>query len=437
MTCKKMAFCPVPWNFLAVRSNGDLRICCHANQSKNKGIIRGSDDRPMNGRTANLEEARNSHILKEVRSKMLQSEWPEECIRCQREEENGLRSRRDYERESWNLKEEEVKKHTSSNGEIDLEHMPLKYIDLRFGNKCNLSCRMCGPADSTGWYTDHVKLTGDESFYDTHGKVELVKGISGKYTTNDYEWYESDKFWQQLSILAKKVVHIYMAGGEPLLIDQHYEFLDRCIEMKWASNIVLEYNTNLTVLDDKILNLWSKFKNVRVGASIDGIGPVFEYQRYPANWNYVKKNLEVLDSTGDRITAWLAVTITNYNIFHLPDMIRWKMLESGFKKINSSKNKPIITHHMCHSPAHLNIRSLPEKMKKEVLGKFNKLEEWGEEALDSNQMAALLKIKSGVIQYMMSEQYDEWPVFLDYTSKLDAIRNQNIKNIVPEFMEYF
>lgn len=434
---EEKVFCPVPWNFTALRANGDLRVCCHANQSKSQGIIRDEFEVPMNGGNSLINDARNSTMLKNIRVNMLQEKWPEECIRCQREEGSGLRSRRDYEREHWDLTKNYAEKHTDLNGKIDIEKLPLEYIDLRFGNLCNLACRMCGPADSTSWYSDYVQLHERNHFKDTHGKVVLTKDKFGKFSCNDYAWYESPIFWNQLSDLAKKIVHIYMAGGEPLLIEQHYDFLNQCIDKGWASSIVLEYNTNLTILNKRITDLWSKFKEVRVGASVDGMEYVLEYQRHPAKWNIIFENLKKLDSTGDNIKSWLAVTITNYNIFHLPEFIKWKMLKSGFKKINSSKMKPIITHHMCHSPKHLNVRSLPIELKKLVLERFNDLSQWSEETLSSNEHHALCKIIDGISRYMMGETYDDWDYFIEYTKKLDKIRNQDILKIVPEFKEYF
>ena len=94
-------FCPIPWNFQAVRSNGDLRVCCQANITKNKGVLRKSDGSPYNAARDDLVEARNSDLMKIMRKNMLNGIWSEECGRCKSEEDAGLDSRRGYERERW------------------------------------------------------------------------------------------------------------------------------------------------------------------------------------------------------------------------------------------------------------------------------------------------------------------------------------------------
>lgn len=430
-------FCPIPWNFLAIRSNGDLRVCCQANQSKSRGIIRKESGVAENAASANLNSVRNSKLLKNMRSKMLKNEWPEECVRCQGEEVSGLRSRREYERENWFIDNDYVREKTNDDGSIEVSEFPLQYIDLRFGNLCNLACRMCGPSDSSSWYDDHVKLTGQERYNDTHGQVSLTKNAIGKYQSNDYNWYQSDNFWKELESLSSGIKHIYMAGGEPLLIDKHFEFLEMCIDKDISKKIILEYNTNLTVLNDRVLSLWSHFLQVRVGASIDGMGDVLEYQRYPAKWSIINENLKLLDNLGENIISWLAFTVTNYNVFHLADFIRWKLTESNFKKINSSRKKPIITHHMCHSPHHLNIRSLPLEMKDLVRERYKELEVWAANSLDQDRFLALKSITFGILKYMDTCNYNKWDQFIEYTVKLDKIRGQDIKKVVPEYSSYF
>jgi len=436
---KKNVFCPIPWNFSAIRSNGDFRVCCHANQSVGQGILVKENGANFNAATDSFESTRNAPRLKDMRKKMLDGLWPSECIRCKNEEESGLRSRRDYEKDLWFIDHEYAALNTSFDGEIKTKDFPLHYLDLRFGNKCNLKCRMCGPQDSSSWYQDYVKLHGQEYFKDTHGKVILNKSENNKYMTRDYDWHEEDFFWSYLENIADDVKKIYMAGGEPLLIDKHFDFLNRCIEKGYAKNIILEYNTNLTVLDERTVSLWSSFKTVNVGASIDGYGAVFEYQRYPAKWENVYNNMKYLDSLPKNINSWLALTVTNYNIFHLADFIKWKVKESGFKRVSSRKSKPFVTHHMCHGPKHLNIKSLHYDLKQKVIGQFLELRTWARnESFEQEKLKILDDLLSGIEKFMMSEHYNnEWDTFIETTKKLDHLRGQSILEVVPDFKGYF
>ncbi len=143
-------FCPLPWNSINIRNNGDLRICCNANSyTENKGIIRKEDGTPFNAKKDNLQDARNSELSKEIRSTMLKGEWHSECERCRQEEKNGIKSRRIWESEDWKeesgLTYEKAWQTTDEDGTINVDEHPLHYFDIRYGNFCNLKCRMCGP----------------------------------------------------------------------------------------------------------------------------------------------------------------------------------------------------------------------------------------------------------------------------------------------------
>ena len=130
------------------RANGDVRVCCQANVTPNRGVLRKHDGTAYNAGKDDLQEARNAELMKTMRSQMLLGEWNEECGRCKQEEEAGLNSRRQYEQLNWNYTIDKAMEETDLDGSIEVDETPLKYFDLRFGNFCNLKCRMCGPTDS-------------------------------------------------------------------------------------------------------------------------------------------------------------------------------------------------------------------------------------------------------------------------------------------------
>ena len=431
-------WCPIPWNFQAVRSNGDLRVCCQANITKNKGVLRKSDGSPYNAAADDLSEARNSDLMKIMRKNMFDGVWSNECGRCRAEEESGLVSRRNYEHDRWSLRKEDVIEHTATDGTIDTDKLPVTYYDLRFGNLCNLACRMCGPQDSTGWYDDWNKLYDVEWFNDTHGREQMFKQ-NGKWVSNSYGWHDSDSFWKQIEANAGNVQHVYMAGGEPLLIERHYEFLERCIENGAAANMLIEYNTNMTTMPSRVINLWKNFKMIQLGASIDGYGKVLEYQRYPAEWSKVWRNIQKVDAEVDSINAWFAYTVTAYNVLHMPEFMKWKLSESGLTKFNNTNRRPIVTHHVAHNPPYLNIRVLPAAFKELVVERFNEFHNWVISQGYSDQIIAQSdSIRKSIIDYMMSADYHptHWEEFKSYTAKMDKIRAENVTEIIPEIGAY-
>ena len=427
-------FCPVPWNFQAIRANGDIRVCCQANVTKNQGVIRKADGTAFNAGKDSLSDARNTDMMKAIRLNMLNGEWSDECGRCKNEESSGLVSRRTYENEHWQMDVDLVKSKTKDDGSIDTEDFPVVYYDLRFGNFCNLKCRMCGPTDSSAWYDDWIKLTGTNKFKDTSGIMEIVDNKVAAFN-----WPEYEPFWEQLEANIHNIEHVYFAGGEPMLIERHYDFLERCVEADAAKHIIVEYNTNMSTLPTRVTNLWKSFKQVRVGASVDGMGAVQEYQRSPAKWDKTLDNLRKVDALPSNIVSWLAFTVTAYNVNHMIDFMKWKLSKSDFKRVNSTNRRPIITHHVAHHPKHLNVRVLPDEYKQDVTNRFNEFLQW---VRDSKYNEHIIKqaedIVKGVTSYMNSESYydSHWNEFLKYTRQLDSIRNENLLDVEPKFKDY-
>lgn len=435
-------FCPIPWIFQAVRNNGDIRLCCQANVTKNRGVVRHPDGTAFNAGRDNMSEARNANLMREVRKNMLNGVWSEECGRCQTEEASGLNSRRQYELENWDFSYEQALDVTDENGVISKP--AINYYDLRFGNLCNLACRMCGPTDSHTWYEQWVEYHGEGDHYkDTHGVVQLERNAKGRLSTTDYDWHDSENFWEQIEDNIGNIEHVYMAGGEPMMIERHYEFLQKCIDDNHAKRIIMEYNTNMTNLPDRVIEMWTHFKQVRVGASIDGMGDMFEYQRWPGKWRAVSRNLKKLDrlaQENNNIIAWLAVTVTAYNVWHVPEFMWWKLAESGYEKINSTRKRPVITHHVAHQPKRTNISVLRgSDVEPELRAHYA---EWRQQFADSSfseqQRLAADSILESIMNYFdrndHSAHLDE---FKNFTLYLDSKRKQSITNVVPQYKVLF
>lgn len=426
---------------MATRNNGDLRVCCQANMSDNQGMLKNEKGMIYNAGRNNINEAFNAPILKEIRLNMLNGEWSSECERCKIEEESGLPTRRLNEIDQWKdrFTFDDAVKATAGDGSVELKPI---YFDLRFGNFCNLKCRMCGPTDSHSLYDDFMDYWKEGGFTDTHGFVRLVKNEKGRWFTKDYNWYEDEHFWSQLEENIHNVEHVYMVGGEPLLIERHELFLKKCIELNCSKNILLEYNTNLSVLPDRILDLWKNFKRVRVGASIDGMADVLEYQRYPLKWDHVLKNLRILDSyavKNDNIVPSIGLTVTAYNAFHIPEFMWWKVFESGFQKINGQERRPILSHHMCHNPERANPQLYPSHIKDQLKIHYDLwIKKFDESDAEEYVKEAARDILTSIINYVYLEDLSHYiEEFVGWTKYLDNTRSQSIKAVVPELGELF
>lgn len=447
---KKCTFCPLPWNSINLRNNGDLRICCNTNSySPQRGIMRKEDGTIYNAGRDDWNTARNAPILKEVRASMLKGEWHPECERCRQEETNGIRSRREYEHDDWSkwfgnyIDYDKAAAITDEDGTMDVTQQEINFVDIRYGNFCNLKCRMCGPTDSHQWYDDFVQLYNQTGYKDTHERIQLVKNTKGRWSTDQYDWFQNNNmYWHNFEKYAVNAHKLYIVGGEPLIIDEHTESLERIVASGRAPEMRLEYNTNLTMVPDKLIALWEHFKEVRIGVSIDGTGEVFNYQRTPANFDSVYKNMLKLDTNPRiKLKGWFAYTVTPFNLFHFPEFMRWKLTVSGLTKFNPvDDSRPIVSHHMCHSPKYYNVKVLPLELKQQVALHYQTYIDWVNTTdLSDKVKRDFAKILNGVVKFMMSEDYSEQYLneFVQHTIKLDSIRGQNILDIVPEFKELF
>jgi len=354
-------FCPLPWIGYSIRSNGAIRVCCHANQGPNKGILLKRDNTYFKYNDS-IDESRNSETLKDVRLSILNEEWHSECIRCMREFNSGLKTRNYKETVLWKtyFTREDARELTKSDGSIDTSKIPLRYFDLRFGNACNLRCRMCGPTDSNGWFKDYVRVHGTNIYHEYDGEVKEIKIIKegNKYIVEGrpYDWYKEGVFWEELLKYKDSMKLVYIVGGEPLIIYEHYNFLDECVKSGYSKDMTIEYNTNLTIIPKRATELWKHFNKVIFGVSVDGIGKVNDYIRWPSKFSTIEKNLKLLDEADANYVLRTAYTISVYNLLHLPEFVIWK-IRQNFKRLNPGPQAV----HPLHTPDYLNIKIFPKE----------------------------------------------------------------------------
>lgn len=433
--------CPAPWHSVAVRNNGDYRLCCYANVSKGSGLLRHATGQTVNILNDSADEIRNHPSLKQVRKDFLAGQWPRACQRCKSEEAAGLSSGRGFyiSRLKTELShfQSQVEQGTTADGTIDENLHPVEDMDIRFGNQCNLSCRMCGPTDSSAWYDDHWAL-GNRTFNDSGDQVSLFVDQRQRVSamTERFDWHQKIDLKTRLPSNLEKLRRIYIAGGEPLLIQAHQDFLNLLIEQNLAGQISLEYNTNLTVLPEPILNLWQSFREVSVGVSMDGYGPYHEYLRYPGRFSILERNLSRLDLQPANVRAWLACTVSILNVAHISDFMLWKW-RKGFQKVGASPGKALLSTHQVHQPAHLDIRSFPRSAKKWAQTKLSQ----GILNLQAEAMPEAIREKSvqvlkGIESFMNSQDRSQnWSQHWQKTKDLDALRKQSFQRLEPELWQ--
>lgn len=408
--------CPLPWNHLSVQQNGDFRMCCQCvHPPFGKTGMRVQDH--------SIDQARNSELHQRVRSQMLAGEEPAECQLCWDEERAGLPSKRLHMLKHYPI--DNIQYLQSS--VIDADIFPLEYIDLRFGNLCNMKCRSCGPWDSSLWYDDFVELTDSDNFNFYSTNNYQLKQINNTWTlkNDDFTWYQDEKFWDMMKHIVPNVNRLYLTGGEPLINKAQWRLLNSCIEMGVSKKIILEYNSNMTVIPENAFDIWSQFKEVHIGCSIDAVGDVAHYMRYPAKWEEVEENiLKLGNAKCSNLLAKFAPTISVFNILELLRLTDWL-------RANRLPNiRPNPSFHILEGPHYQNIQVLPPDVKVWICDEYKK---WYASAPWRRQFQLQF---DNILNYMMAQDRSyALGELKTQTEKLDKIRGQNIADYVPWLAE--
>lgn len=363
--------CVLPWVHLNILPSGNVIPCCVGSHNYVVGNIA----------TQHISTIWNSDQMKLLRKQMINGEEPTTCKVCfDRERLTGV-SVRSY-RNNMFLKDlAEIPNITLNDGTCT--SMKLKYWDFRFNNVCNFKCRSCGPEYSSAWASDAKKLN-----YQT---------CSISYTTD-------------LSLITDFINDaeaISFAGGEPLLMEEHWltlELLDQ--KQKY---IPIKYNTNCSVLTYKgksIFDYWKKWPKgaLRISPSIDDVGKRAELIRAGTVWSEVEENLiKMLALPNALIDAHITVSV--FNVFRLPE------IKSYLESLG------VVHFHLniLHAPGLYHVSVLPDKFRQEIIATLS----------DNFYIQVVHELQK---PFNESAARD----FLNLTASLDEIRNENTFAVIPE-----
>ena len=420
-------FCILPFIHLSTRTDGSMQICCHANSSRTPENLKPGCNRTDNNEIVNLkvhsaEQYWNTDFMTNIRKDMLTGKYPRSCLQCYKEEKLGYKSKRQWENEEWatRINFDDVLATVDENG-----NMPygIHYVDMKLGNKCDLACVMCNPADSTQWIPDYNKLISSSS-------EQLQKEIYwNKSELGGYNWWKNNKsYWDDIYKQLHNLKHIYIIGGEPTINNEFKEFLKYCVNNNHAEHIELRFNTNGQTLDNELKELYKSFKHVLVHLSMDAIENRYEYIRYPGTWDKQLTVLEYWDNMPDNVTVDIDCTVQALNVLHLPRFIKWKM-EQGFNKLNIKRFAGTIGMHLLWTPNFMQINNLPYSIKQEAINDLMELKEY----LGPTRMAKYQKIDA--VMNKLNEKEFNIPMLVEYLDNMDKIRGTSWKDTFPELID--
>ena len=389
----KDTLCILPWIHTYVNPQGQVGPCCEFNDKFELGNI--NDD--------SLENIINNEPYKKLRLDLLNKKRPDICNNCWSREDSNLTSRRLDSNRNWKKFMDIPTKQTSPDGEFT--NFKLKHLDIRLSNVCNFMCRMCSGKFSNKIANEENRLYGSTTYLDN---LVIDKSTLLTYIENNLDHIES----------------VYFAGGEPILNQEHYKILDIFIDNKL--DVAVTYNTNFSMLrfkDYNLLDYWSNFTNVQIGASIDVFGKQANYIRHGAEYEVLEQNyhkIKDLPNIKFKITSILHLM----NAYNLPVLQKHWLTNLGLSASNMRVNTVI-------TPNHLQLTVLPEQFKQEL----NLVYEDHISFLSSlNDTDHLVSYWTKALKFMNSRD-DSYmlPEFFRLNDNKDRARNQNFEEFFPEF----
>ena len=384
-------FCIYPWIHLIALPNGEVYPCCYSRKGNPKG----------NNHKSSLNEIWQADPMQQLRNDMLNERQNPNCTHCYEQEAAG----------SFSGRLSANKHHGHHVKRIDDPEFKMYYWDIRFSNLCNLSCRSCSPVFSSSWYQDQAQLMGV-----TWAKENSALNHAGRHETD---------MWEQLEPHLDYVERIYFAGGEPMLMIEHYNILEELVR-RGRFDVQLIYNTNFThtqLKDQSVFEYWRLFNNVSIGASLDAQGQRAEYIRHGSDWAKIVENRQQMKQVCPNVDFYVNLTLSILNADHAADFHRaWVELELiEPKDFNVS---------ILQSPAYYRIDIATPEYKDQLRAKFEQHLNWLRPQ-DTLQRATVGF--EAAIKFMTATDNSQLlPEFWQRTHALDQLRKEDVLTTLPE-----
>lgn len=417
----------------------------------------------------------NTNMLKNARKEMLTGIRPKECDYCWRIEDNKNNSDRHYKSsEDWAI--HRYNDVINSTGD---EFIKPTYLEVSFGNACNLTCSYCGPEFSSKWIED-LKSNGPLKVTDGVGHEQWVQGWqdldSLVIPNKDFNPY-IDAFWKWFPEIYPQLKHYRITGGEPLLNKNTLKSLDYIISNP-REDLELSINTNLAVpqkLWEEFLNRIVKleqlnFKKITIFTSFESWDNRAEYSRHGMDFNLVKSRFEeLLQKTGVRcvlmatynmlavtsfklVLEWMLNLKKSYNYNHKRDFI---YKDTGYDiRINQVKNNknnfrvgidtPYLRHpecldvQYCSDELLLNymIPCLEFMIRNTTSSEYN-----NHMCFEPHETSKFERVIYNRLNYKQDTNASKINIhrakFFDYITELDRRRNTDFLNTFPEMSDFY
>jgi hypothetical protein len=305
------AYCPALFNSLYLSPQNHITNCCVMQEHDMKQAPVVTEDQ----KHIPVVDLLNQDWFKNVRKDAINGVKNEACGHCWRSQKHTpeIEYRKGFIMNS-NFFENNIKNNIYEDYSVDYDHVDIEHMDVRFNTLCNLSCRSCSSAFSSSLYKE------DLAFQNLVGKTMRAFKPSGtSLKVNSIKPH------------LKNIKRLYFAGGEPLMLPEHYEILQHLIDIG-RTDVRLSYNTNFSKLvsgKNDIIEYWKQFDNIVIGASLDGSHEKGEYIRKGLVWGEVEKNIERLKKECPHIYFYASPTVSIMNAYNITEFHR-EWYEKGY-----------------------------------------------------------------------------------------------------------
>ena len=386
-------FCVLPWISLETSPIGTVRPCCLAEEE-----IVDNNGAKFDLNTASFVDIQNSEYMQNLRQEFLDKKQPATCRKCWREERSGRTSKRMHTLDRL--------KHMLPEQSWTADAKPLMFLDLKLGNICNLKCRICGSWSSSQFAVEEIADLGpDDDRKTSYHYIMLKKGAWPK---------ENPTFWNEIDQVVDQIRYIEFTGGEPFMIQEHFDMLQRLVDKGIAGNIEIHYNTNGTQYPEDADEIWRHFKLVEIAFSIDDIGERFEYQRTNAVWKEVCRNIgwfRTLREHHSNIQLQVCSTVNVFNVMYLEELTLWV----DFQDFD------FVYWNMMHEAYYFSISTLPDSAKQAI-----------KQRLESASVGQHRAEFDRIIDFMMNGVSLDGDILRMKIKDLDRKRKQNLCTVEPE-----
>ena len=389
-------FCVLPWISLEASPIGTVRPCCLADDE-----IVDDQGTKFSLMTADFAEIQNSNHMRKLRNEFLAGQTPQTCRKCWNEESAGRTSKRMHTLDRL--------KHILPDQSWTEDAKPLMFLDLKLGNICNLKCRICGSWSSSTFAVEEI---AHDSSVDRKKNFHYQMLKAGAWPR------ENQQFWNQIDESLNDIRYIEFTGGEPFMIEEHFDMLQGIVDRGIAHQVEIHYNTNGTQYPARAEEIWQHFRTVEIAFSIDDVNERFEYQRTNAVWNNVVENIALFKNMQTRlrnIRLQVCTTVNVFNVYYIEEVANWI----------DQQRFDFVYWNIMHDAWYFSVSTLPETAKSAIT-----------QRLQQARISLQNQIEfQGIVDFMNGGASTDGRVLRMQIETLDRRRNQSLCKVSPEFAE--